>query len=355
MGWIGDAWDWFTGHDREAEADVIANYDKLDEVITNLNNIKTKEVETARELAKEALNNLNNVNGMQYVGNIDPDLLNKVFDSIGQSISSIAIQMQQNAQDIKKYDEASFLEKVGSTVLMGVSKVGEGILSVIEDIGDAAVSIVGWSAGTVVGLVDDNAGQAIKDGTAEFVKKDFSHDAFSFYYDSDFAKKSAITEDSGAASLCKIGGEIGGYVIGAGALSAAGEALSAAGKTGKIATTATKVFTSPIGSNTLIATTAGIGGGTESGLKAGMDLDSALGEGLKQGAIQGAAAYTISKVGEKISKSIATKKLANTKSADILDANGNVIGKTTYKVTDTAIGKVGDKADDLFLSTTNLN
>ena len=218
---------WLTGRD-EKESDVYANYDKVDSVVQEINSIGTNQVETARTEINAAITALNNVNGVaQYVGQVNAGGYDSVFESIASSISQIGEQLQNKANSIKEYEESSWLEKLGSTSAMVFTKLGEGLLSVAEDIGDGVVSIVGW-----VAPEDSDLEKACE----SFVKKNWSHDAFNFYYNSDFAKKSAFTEDSAIAGGLKLVGSTAGYLALGGAVAGVGSSVAgkAAGALGKV-------------------------------------------------------------------------------------------------------------------------
>ena len=281
---------WLTGRD-EKEADVYANFEKVDLVVSEIQKIRTGEIEEARAVVNEAIKKLNNVNGLsQYVGSIDFAAFDALFDNISTAIEDISKQIQNKANDIKEYESAAWWEKAGSSFLMGGSKLGEGILSVFEDIGDGAVSIVGWIAPKDSGL--ENA-------CSNFVKKEWSHDAFNFYYESDIAKKSAFTEDSKLAGAIKISGAITGTLAITAATAGAASGVGLASKGGKAAKAANILIGNTTRANTTAAVLMGMGSGTESGLRQGMSFDDAALSGAKQGAVQGAIAYGFGKLGEK--------------------------------------------------------
>ena len=278
---------WLTGRD-EKESDVYANYDKVESVVSNIKSISSNQVEAARDAVNNALNQLNNVNGLaQYVGSVDAGAFNGVFESIASAIVQVGDQVKSKANDIKTYEESAWYEKLGSTFAMAGAKFGEGVLSVAEDIGDGVVSIAGW-----VAPKDSGFEKACND----FVKKELSHDAFNFYYKSDFAKKSTFTEDSGAAGAFKIAGATAGYLYLGGAVSGfAGEMKGA-----NTATKAVKTFASSTTKvNTTTAFLSGMGSGTESGIRQGKSFDDAAKGGFKQGVVQGGIAYGMGKLGEK--------------------------------------------------------
>ena len=323
-------WSWLTGHD-DKESDVYANFDKVEQVVTNLKSISTTLVGGAEQNVLAAINSLNSVNGFsQYIGSVPADGYTSMFDSISQSIVAIGDQVNSKAEGIKKYNESSLLEKIGSTVCMGLSKVGEGFLSVFESIGDGVLSIVGWVSGAL-GNTD------LQGSIGDFIKKDLSHDAFSFYYNSDFAQASAITEDSGAAGACKLVGKAVGYMYAGGAFAGLANSIG-------LGSTAVGTAMHAVASSTTWGATAagflgGLGNGTQSGLQSGMDYNSAFTTGLKEGAIQGGLAFAGGKLGEKLAKNATIKSANNAKGTTLAD--GTVVddayvatlkGQSTWKL-----------------------
>lgn len=271
---------WITGRSPK-EHDVYANPELVDKVSAEIKSIATTGVSNARDAVFEAMRQLNY--SAQNCGTIEVSKFESVFDGISETITSLATQLEGKVADIKKYEESSFLEKVGSTVFMGVSKVGEGLLSVVEDLGDGVLSIVGWGAGKL-------GAKGVQNSIGEFVKKDISHDVFDkIYYSTDFAKASVFTEDSALAGACKLGGKAIGYLYAGGV--ASGIMQSAGITSTAIAST-----------TTLGATTAGFIGGigsrTQAGLQSGLDYNDAFGAGIKTGAIQGGMAFLGGKLSE---------------------------------------------------------
>lgn len=304
---------WLTGRD-EKESDVYANYDKVESVVSNIKNISSNQVESARDAVHAAVNDLNNVNGLaQFVGSVDAGAFDGVFESIASAIVQVGEQVQNKANDIKTYEESAWYEKLGSTFAMAGAKFGEGVLSVAEDLGDGVVSVAGWIAPK-----DSGFEQACKN----FVEKEWSHDAFNFYYNSEFAKKSTFTEDSAAAAGFKIAGATTGYLYLGGAISGfAGEMKGA-----NAATKAIKTFgSSTTKVNTATAALSGMGSGTESGLRQGKSFDEAAWGGAKQGVIQGGIAYGMGKLGERNARNNAVK--AAQENADDALANYNKAAK----------------------------
>ena len=284
----------FTG--RKYDHDVLENEEQVAEVIDNLNTIATKGVSDAQDGVNEAITALNNVKGMsEYVGTVSVSEIESIFTGAGgitESIKALATAMQQSADSIKEYDESEWYEKAGSTILMGLCKVGEGLLNIVEDLGDGALSLVGF-------VTNDWFGTG---GISNAVKAEWSHDVFNGYYNSDLAKKSAFTEDSGLAGGIKIASTTVGYIGLAAVTAGVGSGL--AGSTGAAATFASSTTIA----NTAVASIAGLGSGTETGLREGKGFYEAFAtNGLSQAAINGGIAFAAGKFGEHLSKAKAIK------------------------------------------------
>ena len=301
---------WFTGR-SEKESDVYANPEKASLVVDTLNGIATDKVGAAQGEIYAAINRLNSVNGLlENVGGIDLNFYDSIFTSIEETIQNLAVQMENKIEDIKIYEESNVFEKIGSTLAMGIFKVSEGVLSVAEDLGDGVCAVVGWGAG-LVGAKD------FQQDCANFDQKEWSHDVFNFYYDSDFAKKSAITEDSGAAGTLKIVGKTVGYLYAGGVVT---------GLTGFSGATNVGVGVLKASGTTWGATMAagigGLGSGTEAGLNAGLDYNSAVSMGVKEGGIQAGLAFVGGKVGEGLQKRAAVKSGSASSDAKWSDFQG---------------------------------
>ena len=330
---------WLTGR-SEKESDVYADYDKVDSVVQEIKSIGTNQVETARTEINAAITELNNVNGVaQYVGQVNAGGYDSVFESIASSISQIGEQLQNKAESIKTYEESAWYEKLGSTFLMSAAKLGEGVLSVAEDIGDGVVSIVGWAAP--------------KDGSLEkacesFVKKNWSHDAFNIYYNSDFAKKSAFTEDSAIAGGLKIVGSTAGYLALGGIVS--GAAVPLANSSNGLLKAAGTFLNSTTKVNTLNAALSGMGSGTEAGLQSGLSMDEAATGGAKQAAIQGTLAYAGGKLGEKATKKQVAKDFEGTgkdSTKFMSKDNAKKEIQASTKITESGKQKLMDEIDNM--------
>ena len=345
---------WLTGRD-EKEQDVYANYERVDDLVANLKKVSTDNVTAANDAVKAAVTELNNVNGMaQFVGQVSADCFAPTFERVASTIDQIGTLVQQKADNIKTYEESAWYEKLGSTLAMTGAKLGEGILSVVEDLGDGVVSLVGWVAPKDSG---------VEKWCSEFVQKEWSHDAFNFYYDSEFAKKSAFTEDSGLAGGVKLVGTVAAYCFGGGLVAGAGTAAVGTAKAGsmvaKVAGAASKVASASTWGAAVLAGVAGMGSGTEQGLLEGKSFDEAAWSGAKQGVVQAGLAFAGGKLGEKISKVTAVKgatKAANQAAKTAANATDDLVraaANSTDDVIRTAGQVVTDATDDLVRAAAN--
>lgn len=290
--------EWWTGRN-----DLYLDDAKIQMVYEDLESIKNKEIQTARDNCRDAIRQLNQVKGMDLVYNnafsIGENAFDELYDvQITSVVDAIKKQVEAKVADIEAYDNASFIEKVGSTLAMTGAKVGEGVLSVFESIGDGVISVAGFVGGAL-------GNKEFQDGCAEAIKKSWSHDVFNFYYNSDFAKASAYTENSGLASIAKLAGQTAGYLALGGFASGVGATWATSGKgvvkaIGTFAQSTTRV-------NTLTAALGGLGQGTETGLNAGLDYNDAFKRGVVQGAVQGGLAYGFGKLSEAGQRSAAVK------------------------------------------------
>ena len=285
MGFIS----WLTGRDKKS-SDVYNDYDKVETVVNALTTIATTNVTNAQTEVNSAIQQFLSVNGMpellQKKGiNITVGCYDGLFTSASETIKSIGEQIQKKSDDIKTYEESKWYEKLASTFAMGGFKLAEGVLSVAEDLGDGIVSIVGWFA------FKDSA---IEKACENFVKKELSHDAFNFYYNSDFAKKSLISEDSAIAGGLKVIGKTVGTLYGAGVFAGATGLSGVSSATGFLNTSGTTWSAAIIGGMS------GLGSGTETGLLKGKTINEAVAtDGIKTGLIQGGLAFAGGKLGER--------------------------------------------------------
>ena len=286
--------EWWTGRN-----DLYLDDAKIKIVYDDLESIKNREIQTARDDCREAIRNLNQVRGMEYVYQIGENSFDELYDvQIVSVVDAIKKQVEAKVADIEAYDNASFFEKVGSTLAMTGAKVGEGVLSVFESIGDGVISVAGFVGGVL-------GNKEFQDGCAEEIKKTKAHDVFNFYYNSDFAKASVYTENSGLASIAKLAGQTAGYLALGGFASGVGATWATSGKgvvkaIGTFAKSTTRV-------NTATAALGGLGQGTETGLNAGLDYKDAFTRGAAQGVAQGLLAWGFGKLGEASQRSAAVK------------------------------------------------
>ena len=286
--------EWWTGRN-----DLYLDDAKIKIVYDDLESIKNREIQTARDNCREAIRNLNQVRGMEYVYQIGENSFDELYDvQIVSVVDAIKKQVEAKVADIEAYDNASFFEKVGSTLALTGAKLGEGVLSVFESIGDGVISVAGFVGGAL-------GNKEFQDGCAEKIKKTKAHDFFNFYYNSDFAKASVYTENSGLASIAKLAGQTAGYLALGGFASGVGATWATSGKgvikaIGTFAKSTKRV-------NTATAALGGLGQGTETGLNAGLDYNDAFKRGVVQGVVQGGLAYGFGKLGEASQRSAAVK------------------------------------------------
>ena len=284
-----DLLEFFTGHSSD-EASVYENQDKVDLVVGKLTDLGNKSIPAFTENIVSAVNNYNSVNGVgTYISDLDPEYFTTMMDEIGSGVTTISTKISGAAEDIKTYNESSTLEKIGSSAAMLGCKIGEGFLSVFEGIGDAVVSLAGWIA---------PKGSDFEKACEDIVKTQWSHDAFNFYYNSDFAKKSAFTEDSAIAGIGKIAGTVAAFVVPGMAFSAVagaiGEGASAAIGIANTIANSSKII------NVVSAGMIGMGSATEAGLLAGKSMDDAALAGAGAGLLSAGLAFGISTAAEKI-------------------------------------------------------
>ena len=149
--------EWLTGRSAK-EADLYANFSKVEEVVNNIKKINSIEVAEAKDSMHSALTELNNINGIaQFVGEFPVSAFDEYYDAVGAAVVTIGDQIQTKAEAIKEYEQGQEtfggrLASLFSTGAMALTKFGEGIFSVAEDLGDAVVSVVGWLAPKDSGL-----------------------------------------------------------------------------------------------------------------------------------------------------------------------------------------------------------
>lgn len=311
-------WETFTGW-LTGRPGLYEDRNKVDAAKENLNNIKSTSIADGREAVASAIDGLNAINGFQqYVGVVDKACFDPLFDIADEAITSLITLIDGKVADIEAYNNSSFGEKILATGAMLGSKFGEGILSVGEDIIDAGATLIaGWGSKAIDAVFKTN----LNEGVSDFIETDWSHKAFEWYYDSDLAKASAITEDSGAAMLAEGAGTATGYLALGGFTVGALGAANATGKAAKVVNAAKTFLGTTTKANTTIAAVGGYGGGVERGLQSGQDFTEANLTGVTQAAMQGGLAYGTAKLGQVVQKQSAIKKAQDTwsKASNSLD------------------------------------
>ena len=91
MGWtdtVEEGIEKATGRDWSKSHDLYCNYEKVDALIENLNNIKENDVETARKNTQDAIDALNKIKGFsECVGQLSS--CDETYDYINQLIDTI--------------------------------------------------------------------------------------------------------------------------------------------------------------------------------------------------------------------------------------------------------------------------
>ena len=327
MGFLNDAKKFLTGHDSAAEKKVMAQSSQIKAVIGSLDGISSKGVAQVKSNVRDAMQKLQSAKGIEYVAQIDPGHFDDLYDSVASAISGLSGKFSESYKAIEEYSTADPVDKFLASTLMAGSKFGEGILSVPEELGDGALSIVGWGAGKL-------GFKGAQDEIGKFIEKDWAHTAFDkLYYSTDFAKKSAFTEDSGISGAFKIGGKAVGYLYAGGlATRVGGKMLSGAkagGKLYKLGHGALNLASGSTWGSTTAAALGGMGSGTQNGLRSGMSYDDAFNQGVKSAAIQGGTAFAAGKISEGLAKHSATKA----KKAELDAAEENVGFKKADELT----------------------
>ncbi|MBQ6497429.1 MAG: hypothetical protein IJI58_01790 [Bacilli bacterium] len=315
---------WLTGR-----SEIYADEDKVNGLVTEIEAVRTGDLEKVRDDIASAVRDLNACTGFQeYVSNsLSADSFDTIVDAAGDTIDKLVSVINGNMEDIKAYSEAGTGKRILATGLMGLAKFGEGVLSVGEELGDGVVSIVGWLAPKDSGL---------EKWCTKAVEKKVAHGIFNkLYYQTKLSKASYFTEDSALAGACLIGGKAYGYLWAGGFLSE----TKLAGLVGKTKL-AKKIVNLKIASNstwaaTAVAAVGGAGVGTEIGLDKGYSINKAFGkEGLKYAGIQGGLAFLGGKAGERSSRSALIKEqddIIKSSEAEIRKITGN---ETTESVDD---------------------
>ena len=327
-------WEGVAGH---GDYDSIrANFDLIDQGLQALTDLKTAEVMDANDAIKEAVNKLNNVKGMEYVGSVDAGAVDTVTDSINTTIGEIITAVTEKEEMVKSYDSAEEYEHVCSTLAMGLAKVGEGALSVVEGLGDGVNTLIGWT----IGIFSDEAAEDWAD-YAE-IETNWSHDVFSGYYESDYAKASNFTEDSIAAGCFKTVGQTVTLLYAGGFVSGAASELGLGTKIAEVSNIGGKVVGAASSSTWGATTVAGIstlGNETGKGMQAGKTFMQASDDAKGKAVLAAGTAFIAGKAGEGLSKYAAVKDASKAlDSADeALDS-----AKTALDQADDAVREAGE-------------
>ena len=277
------AYKFFTGRSSELatnDSQVAATIQGIDNVVNEIENTKGKFVSI-----------INKINQMKGVADYFPTTLpagdyEDALEDLKEYVRSIGTTLQSDVDAAKAFAESKFGEQFKATVGMAAAKTGEGLLSVVEDITDAGAAVVGGFSSII------NHREWAK-ACENLINSEWSHDVFNFYYNSDLAKKSFFTEDSGLAGAFKIAGKTAGILYGAGAFAGATGLSGVSAGTGLLHTSGTTW------ASTMFAGTMGVGSGTERGIRSGKSVDEALvTTGLKDAGIQAGLAFAGGKLGE---------------------------------------------------------
>ena len=301
------------------------NASLVESAISELGIASSQVIELEKEM-RSALTIVANARGIEYV-NTDALFQTLGYPSgcqstIENTISTIKTKASEIEEYNQKFENASFLQKLGATAGLFLTKICEGFATAGEQIVDGFASIIGFGAG----LISKNAQESI----GNFIAKDHVGDYFGNLYDTSLKNMVINSWASESGILCNIFKSVGTGLGYAAVLAATGGIAGGisgglvGAKAGAIA------LTSKISASAALAGVAGIGGGTQAGLKGGLDYNSAFANGIKYGAIQ---------AGTTVAFSYAFKALA--KGWNILKT------KMSGKVTSTGLTVVDDVADDV--------
>ena len=277
---------------------------------------------------RSALQIIANARGVHHVAT------DKLFSTLGfpaacqEMIEETIDKIKKTASELeaynKEYEDASFLEKLGSTAGLFVTKLCEGFASGGEQLIDGFASVIGWG----VGLFSKSA----QDSIANFIKKDHVGEFFGNLYDTSLKGMVIRSWASEKGLACNIFKGIGTGISYALALAATGYV---AGGLSTGTTLGAKTYAATLMSSLpAAAATAGIGGlgaGTQAGLKGGWDYSDALMYGIKYGAIQAGTTVVFSLAFKGLSKGwkmLKSKMKGNATSTDLMVINNNGTGGT---------------------------
>ncbi|MBQ2909396.1 MAG: hypothetical protein IJE53_01145 [Bacilli bacterium] len=248
---------------------------------------------------RSALTIIANAQGIHHVHT------DTLFNTLGfptacqDMIEDTVTQLKSRAAEIeeynKEYENASFLEKLGSTAGLFLTKICEGFASAGEQIVDGFASIIGLGAG----LISKDAQNSI----GNFIKKDHVGDFFGNLYDTSLKGmviKSWASEKGLACNIFKGVGTGLGYAAALAVTGGIAGGVSTGTVVGAKACAATLMSSLPAAAT--VAGIAGIGAGTQAGLKGGWDYGDAFCYGIKYGAIQAGTTVAFSLAFKALSK-----------------------------------------------------
>ena len=295
-----------------------------------------------------AITNLNNLlqNLAQYVeiDKVDPAVVESLIQQMAAAINGVSEKIDEIIALEKAYSESSNWEHFWGTVGMAGAKFGEGILSVGEELTDGLVSIFGGFTGAK--------------WAEDWVKNDWSHDAFGWFYDSKYAKASLFSEDSAIAGAFYMGGKIAGYsMISGGTVENFVSKVPGLGTKGvelmaRVGSMGGNFASSSVIEGTIMGGIAGLGIGTESGIKSGENIRGAFfKEGLGTGAQGAVSGFVGGKVGEKLAPKISSgiNKIKG-KAASIFGDKADEITEAIVNHSDEAGETIANNADEVKLS-----
>ena len=297
--------------------------EKVESSLDMLSNAKSKLKNTSTEFESALLEVVNASKG--YL-EISPDVLVAVPEQICSNIDSLASLIEEKEAEIKKYNEASPLDKFFATLGMGVTKFGEGFFSAGEQLLDGGLTIVGWG----VGIFSKDA----QNGIADFIEKDHVGDFFIDQYENGVLKgindNSLFSHNSTAANIFKFAGVATGYItataLTGGAFGLASGGGAAAGASAGLNSLAMNMGISAIG---------GLGEGTEGGLQTGQTFDQASLSGIGQATVQAGTVFVAGKAVDKIFGNGAVPTTATNKGLNVANTSDDVL-KLTHASDDIA-------------------
>ena len=309
---------WFKNTD-EQEQSIYKDDAKVEELQEDMQSL-SEQVGKAKEAVQNAIEELNNVNGMDRIGSINMSGFDEGFDSLDTVIKSMATAVQEKAEAINNYANANGWERFWASAAGAGVSLFSGVVGAGEQLVDGAISLVGGASGFITGGATD-------DFFASVVGYDVSGNISHAYYNSEMGQKCAWDEDSAVAHGLEFVGEVGISVAAAVAIPGVGAGAVIAG-----------------------AGLEGVGSATENRLLAGDSFNDALKVGAATGALTaGIAAATLGIGGKFGSKATAAAATANETFNETAEAAGReaaeeIIGETAEEAGEAAARNAGREA-----------